>query len=273
MLFYLYLFISLIADLMVAKIHQITRSPAALIRFVLTFAGIYAICLLCHLLIMILLSVCFDRRSHIVSMNTIFRKASMATLNLIIKIARIKVTVTGAELLPQDRRFLLVGNHLSAFDPMVAMYYFRKELLAFVSKKENVEIPFVGRLMLACGCLPLDRENVRAAAVTINDAAELIKSGLASVGIYPEGKVNKTDDPLLPFRNGAFKIAKKAKAPIVVTTITNTNKVRRRWPFRRTDVQVDILAVIQPEEFQNLSTVQLGNAVWEVMQKHLSELA
>ena len=69
------------------------------------------------------------------------------------------------------------------------------------------------------------------------------------------------------------EIAKKAKAPIVVTTITNTNKVRRRWPFRRTDVQVDILAVIQPEEFQNLSTVQLGNAVWEVMQKHLSELA
>lgn len=84
--------------------------------------------------------------------------------------------------------------------------------------------------MHMCFCLPLDREDNRAAVKTINEAVELLDENVVSMGIYPEGQTNKTEEPLLPFRNGAFKIAQKAKVPIVVCVIENTEKILKNFP-------------------------------------------
>ena len=48
---------------------------------------------------------------------------------------RIKLHVTGKEIIP-DRNFLLVGNHRSAFDPILEMGCLSKHNLGFVAKKE-----------------------------------------------------------------------------------------------------------------------------------------
>lgn len=185
-------------------------------------------------------------------------------------IGRMKIHVSGSEMLPEDRRFLLIGNHISVFDPMIAMRVFSDKDLAFVSKKENVEIPFFGRLMVASGCLALDRENNRSAVRTIKQASEQITGNLASMGIYPEGGINKSENVLLPFHSGSFKIAKKSNAPIAVTTIRNSNKVIRRFLFAHTDIYVDIIRVIQPEEYSCLKTPGLSDMVWSIMYRHLS---
>ena len=91
------------------------------------------------------------------------------------------------------------------------------------------------------------------------------------MGIYPEGGINKTDKILLPFHRGSFKIAKNANSPIVVTTIKNTEKICRRFFFSATDVYLDVIRVIQPEEVSSMSTAELSEMVWNIMHRHISE--
>ena len=141
-----------------------------------------------------------------------------------------RVEAEGVDRLPQDRPFLLVGNHLSNLDPLVALAALRGHDTAFVSKPENFKIPVVGFVMRNAAFLPIDRENPRNAVTTIKTAAQHIAERSLCVGIYPEGTRNKAGEGLLPFHNGSFKIATTAKCPIAVLTVRYE---KSHFPYRR----------------------------------------
>lgn len=73
-------------------------------------------------------------------------------------------------------------------------------------------------------------ENTRKAIGTITHAAQMIHSGSAAMGIYPEG-ARTPGDRLLPFKPGAFKIAQKAGCPIAVAVIRNTKFILKNAPL------------------------------------------
>lgn len=176
------------------------------------------------------------------------------------KLLRIRVHVSGIEKIPKDTKVLFVSNHRSNFDPIITWYILKKWKIAFVSKPSNFKIPFFGRIIRKCCFLPIDRENPRKAIVTINKAAKLLKKQEVSVGIYPEGTRSK-NCRLLPFHNGVFKIAQKAEAPIVVLSITGTEKISKRTPFQHTDVYLDVLEVFPSENIKELKTEMIGMMV------------
>ena len=122
--------------------------------------------------------------------------------------------------------------------------------------------------MLASGCTSLDRDNNRAAAKAILTAVENVTSGKNSMGIYPEGKSNLHPEKtkLLPFHHGSFKIAVKSKAPIVVAVIGNTRKVFRQL---FTHIDLDIVRVIEYDEYKNLSTGELSDLIYDIMLKNI----
>ncbi len=192
--------------------------------------------------------------------DTIYRKISMFTLWVIIKIFRIKVNVNGWDKIPEGK-FLLVSNHLSMFDPIIYLKTFSKNYLALVSKKEIFKLPFVGRYMAAIGCIPMDRENNKNAVKSISKAQDMLLKSKYNIGIYPEGGINMTDEPLRPLRNGAFKIAKKADVPIVIAVISGSNNIKSTGFLRRKNVNIDIAGVISREEVAEKSTVQIGDKV------------
>ena len=177
-----------------------------------------------------------------------------------IKLLRIRVHVSGIEKLPKDKKVLFVCNHRSNFDPILTWYAFKEWKIAFVSKPENFKIPFFGRIIRKCCFMPIDRENPRKAIPTINRAAKLLKKQEVSIGIYPEGTRSKTCE-LLPFHNGVFKIAQKAEAPIVVLSITGTEKISARTPFQPTDVYLDVLEVFPGENIKEIKTEMIGTMV------------
>ena len=178
------------------------------------------------------------------------------------KLLRIHVTVNGKEKLPQNTRFLLVSNHRSNFDPIVTWYALREQKIAFVSKPENFKIPIFGRIIRKCCFLPIDRKDARKAMGTIHSAANLLASGEVSVGIYPEG-TRGNSDALLPFHNGVFKIAKKANAPIVMMSVTGTERIRKNWYRRRSQVTLNVLGVIPAHEVAQMRTADIGGIVKE----------
>ncbi len=181
-------------------------------------------------------------------------------------LGRLKIRLEGGEKVPWDRRFLLVSNHCSNFDPIITWYLLRKNNIAFVSKKENFKVPLFGRMIRKCGFLEIDRENPREAVRTLAKAADLIRRDAASVGIYPEGTRNRTPEKgLLPFHNGVFKIAQMAKAPVVVAKLHGTDQIRKRYPWRRTKVCLEILEVIPGEEIVGVRTSEIGERVAKLL--------
>jgi len=186
-------------------------------------------------------------------------------------IARIRIHVTGKEKIPQDTRFLMVGNHISNFDPILTWHVFPENKLLFITKPENFKYPFYGRIIYRCGFMAIDRKSPRNALKTIQKAAKVMKDDRFSVCVYPEGTRNKTGEGLLPFHHGALKAAQMAHVPIAVLLVRGTPQIAKRFPWRGTDVYMDVLDVIPAEEVAAAKTVELGNRIREMMLDKLSE--
>ncbi len=171
-------------------------------------------------------------------------------------VMRIKPKLYGREKLPEGP-YLLVGNHRSGFDPLATLYVMRDPKLVFVAKPSIMRVPGIGKVMHRAQFMFIDRDNPRNAIKTIERAAELLKRGAASVGIYPEGTRGDGKE-LLPFHNGVFKAAQKACVPIVVAAIRGAENASKNFPLRRTRTEIRITDCITAEEVSAMRTPEIS---------------
>ena len=194
-----------------------------------------------------------------------YRNMLMLYISAIKTVTRLHIHTEGLEKTPKDGRFMLVCNHTSLADPVVLLHCFSKSQLAFISKRENASMFVVGKVMHKMLCQTINRENDREALKTILKCIQLIKEDEASIGVFPEGYIHQ-DKKLHHFRSGVFKIAQKTGVPIVVCTLKITPAFFTNLPkLKRTDVELHLLDVIQPEQYAGMTTVALGNWVYQMM--------
>ena len=185
------------------------------------------------------------------------------------KVVRLRIHTEGMEKTPKDGRFLLVCNHTSLADPVVLLHCFAKSQLAFISKRENASMFLVGNAMHKIMCQTINRENDREALKTIIKCIQLIRDDEVSIAVFPEGYIHP-DKKLHHFRSGVFKIAQKTQVPIVVCTLKNAPQFFENLPkLKATDVQLHLVDVIQPEQYAGMTTVALGNWVYQMMAEDL----
>ncbi|MFA7367457.1 MAG: 1-acyl-sn-glycerol-3-phosphate acyltransferase [Bacilli bacterium] len=183
----------------------------------------------------------------------------------------IKIIYQGFEKIPQNEKFLLIGNHQSNYDPITYVWAFRKYSIAFIMKNNIMRVPLLGRWLYGAGFLPIDRHNDRKAVATISCATKRIENGIQNISVYPEGTRSKGPH-MNEFRNGVFRIALKSKSPIVVSVLDNVYRVKYRFPFRKTKVVLDIVKVLEYEDYKHLSTNELGDMIHDLMTNRLKEL-
>ena len=201
--------------------------------------------------------------------SKLYRKTVELYLQSALPPLRWHIKANGMEKVPESGRFLLVCNHVSLADPVVLLRVFTGKQLAFISKKENQSMFLVGKLMHKMLCQPIDRENDKAALKTIIRCIQILRDDKASVAVFPEGYIHE-DKKLHHFRSGVFKIAKKTEVPIVVCTMKNTkDAISNLLHHRHTNIEVSVLATIQPEEYKDLTTVDLGERIYQMMAEDL----
>ena len=190
-----------------------------------------------------------------------YRTVTNWYIDLIISLVGLKFETQGLEKRPTQGRFLLVSNHLHEIDPGVLMHFFPKSQLAFIAKQEVLNMFLIGKLLPRLLGQFLNRENDREALKTILTCIRLLKEDEASVGVFPEGGINE----LRKFKHlkpGVFKIAQKAKVPIVVCTLRNTHRVLPNlMKLKRTTVSVHVLEVIEPAWMEGKTTVEIADYV------------
>ena len=86
-------------------------------------------------------------------------------------------------------------------------------------------------------CLFLDRDNMREGLKTILQAIDYVKNGI-SICIFPEGTRNNGEElSMLPFRDGALKIAEKTGCAIIPISMNNTADIfEAHFPDRKSVV-------------------------------------
>jgi 1-acyl-sn-glycerol-3-phosphate acyltransferase len=143
--------------------------------------------------------------------------------------------VTGAENVPRTGPAIIAANHLSASDEVFTPITARRQVVYFAKAEYFVGRGVRGRLIAwvftEFGLVPVDRDNPRAAASTIDVGAELLAAGKV-LGIYPEG-TRSPDGRMHKFRTGVARLALRTGAPVIPVGLIGTDKVlpagERRW--------------------------------------------
>ena len=194
---------------------------------------------------------------------------------VILKITGVNTLVLGEELVP-DEPVLFVCNHRSFFD--ILLTYSRcKNLTGYVAKKEMEKVPLLSTWMRFVYCLFLDRQNIKEGLKTILTAISYVKEGI-SICIFPEGTRNSGEElSMLPFKDGAFKIAEKTGCPIVLIAINNSAAIfENQFPkIRPVSVVLEYSVVrmneLAPEDKKHISAY-CQNQLLETIQKNASLL-
>lgn len=178
---------------------------------------------------------------------------------VILFICGTKVTVIGEENVPKDEPVLYIGNHRSYFD-IIITYARCPRLTGYVAKNTMEKVPLLSIWMKRLHCLFINREDVKEALKTILAGIDNIKNGI-SMCIFPEGTRNKTDDLLLPFKEGSFKMAEKTGCAIVPMALTNSADIlENHFPrVAKTHVILEYGKPIYPKELDKETKKKLGS--------------
>jgi 1-acyl-sn-glycerol-3-phosphate acyltransferase len=106
---------------------------------------------------------------------------------------------------------VIVCNHTSGVDPMVIQLC-TDRVVHWMVAREYYEMPLATYAFRAVTTIPVNRGGIDTAATKM--AIRLAQEG-GLVGLFPEGRVNTTDELLLPGRPGAALIALKARVKVI----------------------------------------------------------
>ncbi|AEA43467.1 phospholipid/glycerol acyltransferase [Fluviicola taffensis DSM 16823] len=113
--------------------------------------------------------------------------------------------------------YLIVSNHTSYFDIFVMYSILPTHRFLFMGKSEILSYPLMKTFFKRLN-IPVYRNDRMKAAKSFIQAKTAIKEGW-SIVIFPEGGIPDFNLPeMIPFKDGAFKLSKHAKIPIVPIT-------------------------------------------------------
>ena len=126
----------------------------------------------------------------------------------------------GWERIPKDGPLLFISNHVTYCDPFwIAVRVYRT--LRFMAWDKIFSLPLAGRWFHWLGAFPVSLENPEFGAYKA--ALTVLKKGEALM-IFPEGG-RSPDGKLLPFKEGAARLALRSGAAIVPVVIIGGEKV------------------------------------------------
>jgi len=201
--------------------------------------------------------------------NSFNHKFAHSLLRLALHLARIKTTVTGLENIPKDNKFVFVSNHQENYDIPVIMPIFKDHPICFIAKEALFDAPIIGKWISLLGNVPIGKMADREAAKSIITGIKRYKEGLP-FGIFPEGRRAKSNE-MIEFKPGAFKLAMKPKANLLIGTIYDMGTVFSRVPWKRYQVRVHFHPLLSYEEYKDLNSQDLSAHVKEIIQQQLDK--
>ena len=152
------------------------------------------------------------------------------------------------------RPYVVVANHESYAD-IFLISCFPWEM-KWMSKDTMFKIPFMGWMMQMAGDVKLIRGKRESAIDAINQCRDRLKKKV-SIMIFPEGTRSRTWE-MLPFKDGAFRLAIEAGAPILPIAVAGTRKAMAKGKFKFLPARA-VAQVLEPIETSTLTLKDIAS--------------
>lgn len=159
----------------------------------------------------------------------------------------------GVEHRDRRRAYVVVSNHESFVDIFLLSHLPWE--MKWMFKEELFKIPVVGWLLRLSGDIPVVRGQARSAVLAMGRAREILERGM-SVLIFAEGTRSPTGE-LLPFKDGAFRLAIDTGMPVLPLAITGTHAALRKHDWRIRPARA-LVQVLPPVETAGLSAQDIA---------------
>lgn len=180
----------------------------------------------------------------------------------------VKLEYEGVENIP-DATCLFVGNHQGILD-IPALMLTAEKTIGFIAKKELLKVPVMGRWIMLCNSVAIDRENPRDAVRVIKEGVEKLNAGY-SLGIYPEGTRAK-DGKIKEFKAGSLKLATRANVPIVPVMVDGTYKAYElNKKFQPTKVRIKYGKPLYVDNMTKEEQKNLAKIIHDIIEKDLEK--
>lgn len=186
-----------------------------------------------------------------------------------LRLSGVRVLVKGLENLDPNQTYVFVSNHRSYLDT-ATLFVFTGRRIGLLAKKELLKVPILGVGMGFVNVMAIDRTNRERAIGTTEAAAKRIQSGV-SFGVFVEGTRAKPGE-LLPFKKGAFYMAKQSNVPVVPVAIKNSDVLMGKGTgeARGGTIEMVIMPPVPTSQIENDKDVAaLIHGVREVIAREL----
>jgi 1-acyl-sn-glycerol-3-phosphate acyltransferase len=181
------------------------------------------------------------------------------------------LTVNGKENFAPGQNYIVICNHNALMDVPVSSPAIPGGNKT-IAKSEMAKFPIFG-LIYKMGSVLVDRKSDKSRKESFAKMKRVLDMGL-HMCIYPEGTRNKTNEPLKPFHDGAFRLALDSGKAIIPGVIFNTrivnpaDKIFYLIPHR---LRIDFLPPIAVTETDTVESLKAK--AFEVMARHYVEVS
>jgi 1-acyl-sn-glycerol-3-phosphate acyltransferase len=190
----------------------------------------------------------FDRDRYVAGRTFRLVGTSCVTLNPLWKFS-----TDGIRIRDPRRPYVAVSNHESYADIFLISHLPWE--MKWLGKEQLFKIPFLGWMMWLAGDIPVKRGTRESIVTAMRGCQDKLKHRL-SVMIFPEG-TRTPDGELLPFKDGAFRLAIENSVPILPIVVAGTRRAMAKHTFQFQKTRA-ICRVLEPIETTGLTMADLG---------------
>jgi 1-acyl-sn-glycerol-3-phosphate acyltransferase len=185
----------------------------------------------------------FDRGRYVA--GRWFRRAAVAVVKLI---PFWEFHTEGVVIDDPRRPYVAVSNHESYADIFLISHLPWE--MKWLAKEGIFRIPVMGWMMRMAGDIEVHRGDARSRARALDGVRDRLSKGV-SVMIMPEG-TRSPHDHLLPFRDGAFRVAVEQGVPVLPIAVAGTRDAMAKDSMRFNRARA-IARVLDPVETEGLT--------------------
>jgi 1-acyl-sn-glycerol-3-phosphate acyltransferase len=183
-------------------------------------------------------------------------------MNIWLALVGCPVTIHGREKFIKGQTYIVVFNHNALLDvPLSAPYVPGGNKT--IAKSSFTKVPIFG-FFYARGAILVNRKDERSRRKSYEAMRKVLRDGI-HMCLYPEGTRNRTQEPLKPFYDGAFKLAIDSGKSIIPCVLVGTKKA---MPIHKTFYLIPTrlhMHFLDPVSVENKDTATLKKEVFDYM--------
>ena len=185
---------------------------------------------------------------------------------------QLNIEVINPENIPEQDGCVYISNHQGYADIIALIIALNGKQLGFIAKDSLEKVPYLGKWISLIRGLFIKRGDTREALKSMREGIDLVKAGY-NLAIFPEGTRSR-GQKMGKFKAGSFKLATKAKAPIVPVSIQGSYKCfEEKGYWQPATIKVMIHQPIETAELSRQDIMVIEKEIPATIQNGVSALS